>query len=394
MLKVLTILSTVLSLVAVYTGVIALFTFKKRKPYPKAAPKTRFLVLIPARNEERVIAHLIDALRKQNYPRELFDIVVAANNCTDRTAEIARAAGVSVFECEGRITCKGDVLHQAIERFLPEKYDAFAFFDADNLPDPEFLAAMNDALCAGERVCKCRLKAGNAFDSWVAGNYGIYHAMMEWVFSRPHAAAGFSSNLVGTGYVVHREVFEKLGGWNTKSMCEDSEFGAICASIGVRVAWVYEALSYDEQVTGFWTSMRQRLRWCSGMVEAAHYRLPALLKRDVPKRGVALDFAMTFILAHTQPIAAVLMVLALPWYPGWMFLTMACSAGLSAIGIMLFSMLMCKLGGYPIGKMKLAILLSPIFMASWAPLQILALVKPVKRWSPIAHTGQEIKEAA
>ena len=394
MLKVLTILSTVLSLVAVYTGVIALFTFKKRKPYPKAAPKTRFLVLIPARNEERVIAHLIDALRKQNYPRELFDIVVAANNCTDRTAEIARAAGVSVFECEGQITCKGDVLHQAIERFLPEKYDAFAFFDADNLPDPEFLAAMNDALCAGERVCKCRLKAGNAFDSWVAGNYGIYHAMMEWVFSRPHAAAGFSSNLVGTGYVVHREVFEKLGGWNTKSMCEDSEFGAICASIGVRVAWVYEALSYDEQVTGFWTSMRQRLRWCSGMVEAAHYRLPSLLKRDVPKRGVALDFAMTFILAHTQPIAAVLMVLALPWYPGWMFLTMACSAGLSAIGIMLFSTLMCKLGGYPIGKMKLAILLSPIFMASWAPLQILALVKPVKRWSPIAHTGQEIKEAA
>ena len=394
MLKVLTILSTVLSLVAVYTGVIALFTFKKRKPYPKAAPKTRFLVLIPARNEERVIAHLIDALRKQNYPRELFDIVVTANNCTDRTAEIARAAGVSVFECEGRITCKGDVLHQAIERFLPEKYDAFAFFDADNLPDPEFLAAMNDALCAGERVCKCRLKAGNAFDSWVAGNYGIYHAMMEWVFSRPHAAAGFSSNLVGTGYVVHRKVFEKLGGWNTKSMCEDSEFGAICASIGVRVAWVYETLSYDEQVTGFWTSMRQRLRWCSGMIEAAHYRLPSLLKRDVPKRGVALDFAMTFILAHTQPIAAVLMVLALPWYPGWMFLTMVCSTGLSAIGIMLFSMLMCKLGGYPIGKMKLAILLSPIFMASWAPLQILALVKPVKRWSPIAHTGQEIKEAA
>lgn len=394
MLKVLTILSTVLSLVAVYAGVIALFTFKKRKPYPKAAPKTRFLVLIPARNEESVIAHLIDALRKQNYPRELFDIVVAANSCTDRTAEIARAAGVSVFECEGRITCKGDVLHQAIERFLPEKYDAFAFFDADNLPDPEFLAAMNDALCAGERVCKCRLKAGNAFDSWVAGNYGIYHAMMEWVFSRPHAAAGFSSNLVGTGYVVHREVFEKLGGWNTKSMCEDSEFGAICASIGVRVAWVYEALSYDEQVTGFWTSMRQRLRWCSGMIEAAHYRLPSLLKRDVPKRGVALDFAMTFILAHTQPIATVLMILALPWYPGWMFLTMACSAGLSAIGIMLFSMLMCKLGGYPIGKMKLAILLSPIFMASWAPLQILALVKPVKRWSPIAHTGQEIKEAA
>lgn len=394
MLKVLTILSTALSLVAVYTGVIALFTFKKRVPYAKTAPKTRFLVIIPARNEESVIANLIAALRRQDYPKEKFDIVVAANNCTDHTAEASRAAGVSVFECTGAITCKGDVLHQVIERYLPEKYDAFAFFDADNLPDPGFLSAMNDALCAGERVCKCRLKAGNAFDSWVSGNYGIYHAMMEWVFSRPHAAAGFSSNLVGTGYVVHREVFERLGGWNTKSMCEDSEFGAICASIGVRVAWVYEALSYDEQVTGFWTSMRQRLRWCSGMVEAAHYRLPALLKSDVPKRGVALDFAMTFILAHTQPLATVLMILALPWYPKWMFLTMGASACLSAIGIMLLSVLMCKLGGYPIKKMVPAILLSPIFMVSWAPLQILALVTPVKRWSPIAHTGQDDVEKA
>ena len=55
-------------------------------------------MLIPARNEERVIAHLIDALRKQNYPRELFDIVVTANNCTDRTAEIARAAGKTIPE--------------------------------------------------------------------------------------------------------------------------------------------------------------------------------------------------------------------------------------------------------------------------------------------------------
>ena len=176
MLQVLTILATVLSLVAVYNGVIALFTFKKRVPYAKCEPKTRFLVVIPARNEAGVIGALIDALRKQDYPKDRFDIVVAANNCTDDTVAVSRALGVSVFECTGKITCKGDVLHQVIERFLPENYDAFAFFDADNVPDPAFLSAMNDALCAGERVCKGRLKAGNAFDSWVSGNYEIGRA--------------------------------------------------------------------------------------------------------------------------------------------------------------------------------------------------------------------------
>lgn len=391
MLQVLTILATVLSLAAVYNGVIALNTFRKRIPYARVEPKTRFLVVIPARNEEGVIANLIDALRKQDYPKEKFDIVVAANNCTDRTVEISRTLGVSVFECTGKITCKGDVLHQVIQKFLPENYDAFAFFDADNLPDPAFLSAMNDALCAGERVCKGRLKTGNPFDSWVSGNYGLYHAMMEWLFSRPHAAAGFSSNLVGTGYVVHRDVFERLGGWNTRSMCEDSEFAAICAAIGVRVAWVYEALSYDEQVANFFTSMRQRLRWCSGMVEAAHYRLPALLKRDVPKRGIALDFASTFIMAHTQPAAMILMLISLFWYTKWMFIAAGCSLILQIIGVMLLNIVMCKLGGYPIKRMKLAILLSPLFMVSWIPLQILALFKPVKRWSPIEHKGQKDK---
>ena len=100
------------------------------------------------------------------------------------------------------MACKGDVLHQVFESLLPMDYDAFAIFDADNLPDPAFMQVMNDALAAGERVCKGRLKAGNAFESWVSGGYGLYHALMEWTYSRPHSAAGFSSNLVGTAFVA------------------------------------------------------------------------------------------------------------------------------------------------------------------------------------------------
>ena len=82
-------LMAVLNIAAIYTGVIALFTFKKRRPYPDAAPETRFAVVIPARNEERVIGKLIDRLNAQHYPRDRFDIYVAINNCTDRTGEIA-----------------------------------------------------------------------------------------------------------------------------------------------------------------------------------------------------------------------------------------------------------------------------------------------------------------
>ena len=87
----------------------------------------------------------------------------------------------------------------------------------------------------------------------------------------------------------------------------------------------------------------------------------------------------------------ILMLISLFWYTKWMFIAAGCSLILQIIGVMLLNIVMCKLGGYPIKRMKLAILLSPLFMVSWIPLQILALFKPVKRWSPIEHKGQKDK---
>lgn len=382
-------LMTALNLFSVYIGVMALFTFKRRRPYPKAAPDTRFAVIIPARNEAKVIGNLIRALRAQNYPPEKVDIYVAANNCTDDTAAVSEAAGAQVLPCTGPIRCKGDVLHQAVEALLPMDYDAFAVFDADNLPDAQFMQVMNDALAAGERVCKGRLKAGNALESWVSGGYGLYHALMEWTYSRPHSAAGFSSNLVGTAFVVHREVLEEMGGWNTVTLCEDTEFAAESTRLGYRVAWVHDAMSYDEQVTRFGTSMRQRQRWCRGMVQCARRLTGAMFSESCPKKGMARDFGMLFITSHTAPLAMVLMLLALPLMDPAMRLLTVLSTALAIPGLMLAAILLCLLGGYPIKKMGWTIAMFPIFMASWVPLQLMALFVPVKQWSPIQHNGQD-----
>lgn len=386
-------LMAVLNIAAIYTGVIALFTFKKRRPYPDAAPETRFAVVIPARNEERVIGKLIDRLNAQHYPRDRFDIYVAINNCTDRTGEIAAAKGAKLLHCDNT-HCKGDVLHQALARLMPMGYDAYAFFDADNQPDAEFLQKMNDALAAGERVCKGRLKASNPYDSWVSGGYGLYHALMEWIYSRPHAAAGMSSNLVGTGFVVHRDVMDELGGWNTETICEDSEFAAICARIGVRIAWVYEALSYDEQVTDFKLSLIQRVRWCRGMVMTARRYTKDLLRRDCPNRKVALDFAMVLILSHTAPLSMLLSILSLPFQNRLMLLMTLGSLALSIVGMIFLAILLCILGGYSVRRMLPTILLYPLYTASWFPLQLAALFLPIRSWKPIPHQGGEVEDLA
>ena len=253
---------------------------------------------------------------------------------------------------------------------------------------------VNDALAAGERVCKGRLKASNPYDSWVSGGYGLYHALMEWVYSRPHAAAGMSSNLVGTGFVVHRDVMDELGGWNTETICEDSEFAAICARIGVRIAWVYEALSYDEQVTDFKLSLIQRVRWCRGMVMTARRYTKDLLRRDCPNRKVALDFAMVLILSHTAPLSMLLSILSLPFQNRLMLLMTLGSLALSIVGMIFLAILLCILGGYSVRRMLPTILLYPLYTASWFPLQLAALFLPIRSWKPIPHQGGEVEDLA
>ena len=385
---IITLLMAICNIPSVYTCVSVLFTFKKRRPYPSAAPKTRFAVVIPARNEEGVIANIIGALNRQDYPRELFDIHVILNNCADSTGEIARSLGAKTYTCTGKITRKGDALHEGIAHLRPMGYDAYAVFDADNIPDPAFLRRMNDAMRAGERVCKGRLKGGNPTDSWVAGGYAIYHSLLEWCYSRPHSAMGFSSNLVGTGFAVHSEVIEKLGGWNTVTICEDTELLAQAAILGYRVAWVYEALSYDEQVADLGVSMRQRLRWTRGMVEVARRYTGRLLSKDCPKKGVARDLVALFAVSHTAPMSMPLMLIAFCLQPPMMKLLSLLSLPASYIGLALAAWFFAWLGGYDLKKIRKAILMFPIFMLTWMPLQFFGLFIPVKEWPPVKHYGQ------
>jgi len=110
-----------------------------------------FLVLIVARNEALVIGNLIDSLVKQNYPRELYDILVVPNNCSDNTALVSFEHGARILECSERIPIKRWKHSSFAIRNVPSDliFDAYINFDADNVVHPDFLLQMNHALCNG-----------------------------------------------------------------------------------------------------------------------------------------------------------------------------------------------------------------------------------------------------
>ena len=375
-----------------YFLIIALFAWKHPAPCAKSRPRTRFACLIAARNEEAVIGALVESLRTQSYPAALYDIYVIPNNCTDDTEGAARAAGAKIFRCFEPVRCKGDALHEAVAWLLPQGYDAFCVFDADNLVHPDFLSHMNDAFCAGARGAKGRMRVKNPGDSWVAGCYGLYFSLFDVFFNRPRAALGLSAKLVGTGFAVRREVLSKMGGWNTDTIAEDAEFAAQCACGGERVWWVSEALTYDEAPDSLRVSFTQRLRWCSGIQCVARRKLGELARAlgrvDEPR---VIDM-MFFLCAPFVQVLSLLPGLLLSLdaaicgtLGGWLVF-LALSLLLVGAGMIGFAAAAALAFGYRGRDMVKSVLLFPLFMATWLPLQAAALARPVRAWRPIRHS--------
>ena len=362
------ILTLLLKAASLWFLAVALFALRKPKRYAVCAPRTRFACLVAARNEEAVIGALVESLKKQDYPDALYDIFVIPNNCTDDTEAAALCAGAKIFRCFEPVRCKGDALHEAVAWLLPQRYDAFCVFDADNVADEQFLARMND------------------------GCYGLYFTLFDTFFSRARMSCGLSSKLVGTGFAVHRAVLERFGGWNTSTIAEDAEFAAQCAANGVRVCFVPGALTYDEAPNDFAVSLRQRRRWCSGIMDVAvrmDAPLVSALRGSAPLR--ALDALLIvnapFLQALTLlPLTLTILSSLVQGTAGTLALTGAVSLTLSTLGLMALAALLAYLGGYRDRRIVRTVAGFPFFMAAWLPLQLVSLVSRTRSWQPIAHT--------
>ncbi len=387
------ILEVLLKIITGYTALMGICFLLPRKKKNEVAPKTKFAVLIAARNEETVIGTLVESLLRQDYPKELYDIFVIPNNCTDATEEAALRAGAQILYCTEPVRTKGEVLHQIFAQLMG-KYDAYCVFDADNVVDAAFLARMNDVVAAGGQVAKSRQCALNPYDNWVTGCYDLYFQNINLLHSRARAAFPLSAKLVGTGFMVTDSLMQRLGGWNTVTLTEDLEFAAQCAEIGVMVHYVPEALTYDEQPLSFRVSLRQRLRWSAGVESVANRYAGRLLRRR--PSWLRWDLAAHMSMIYVQ-LLALLPVLYSFW--GLRPLQLVQTLGLSLLsfwlGLMAMGLFLALTAKRNVWKMRNAILLYPLFIGSWYPLHIWALVRKPKSWKPIAHgTGRRRKKEA
>lgn len=377
------ILAIIVEVLTGYTALLSIFCLLPRKKYPVVQPRTRFALLIAARNEENVIASLIESLQKQDYPRELYDILVIPNNCTDATEQTALDAGAKILHCCAPVSTKGEVLHQILGRLMGS-YDAYCVFDADNIIDSQFLARMNDAIVAGARVAKSRQCALNPYDNWVSGAYDLYFQSINLLHSRARVPFRLSAKIVGTGFMLTDDLLQQLGGWNTVTLTEDIEFAVQCAMLGERVHYVEDAINYDEEPLSFRVSMYQRRRWSAGVQSVAcRYTGKLLAKRPSWLRW---DLAAHINMIFVQLLAFAPIVYGIFTTPLLhTLINLTYSLGGFVLGGILMGLVLSLTAGRDLKKQWPAVLLYPIFLASWYPLHIWGLFSKPRNWKHIPH---------
>ena len=367
----------------------------KDKPLPEGK-RHSFAVLIAARNEEAVIAELIDSLKRQSYPSELIDIYVVADNCTDRTAEIARRHGATVFERFNKTQVgKGYALNFLLKHIeLP--YDAYIVFDADNVVDPNFVREINKTFSAGYDIVTSYRNSKNYGDNWISAGYALWFLREAQYLNRPRALLGSSCGVSGTGFMFSSRILDKCGGWNFFLLTEDIEFTAHNIVNGEKVGYCPTAEFYDEQPTGWTQSVRQRVRWVQGYLQVLGRYGGGLLKGSVCGSFSCFDMLMsiapaailTWITVLANLAAAVLRIVS-----GTEVSTVLLSLGQSLLNLCLTVFILglittiteWKKIRCSTGKKILSVVTFPLFMLTYLPVTFAAMVtKP--GWEPITHT--------
>ena len=379
----------------VYNIGISVCSLIKFKEKPLLVNKEhKFMALIPAHNEEKVVANLIESLKKQNYPKDKLDIYVIADNCTDNTAEVARKAGAIVYErTDPDHKTKGYAMQWFFNKKIEEKaeYDAVCVFDADNIVDSEFIINMNKKLCQGEEVVQGYRDIKNPADTWVTAGYALFYWTMHRFYHLARYNIGLSPLLNGTGFMVKYDLIKEEG-WNTKTLTEDIEFSLINIANGRALGWATDAKVYDEQPLGFKQSWTQRTRWSVGHIQCFKYYVKDLAKSVVRNKKVMNVDGLLYLMG--MPILIVTLALL------GVNLAIYLGDGMTITGLIwnyakyivatfllppLTGILTLILDKRPVKPMIKGILCYPIFMGSWILINIKALIKPNTTWEKIEH---------
>ena len=231
-----------------------------------------FSVVIPAKNEEHVLPRLLDALLKQNYPADRFEVIVVEDGSTDGTETICeqyrKATGgrVKVIHSE-KSNGKASALNRALGA---ARGDILAFFDADSIPEPDVLLnAARRFQDESVQALQGRILTANSEVNMLTKFISYEDAVWCDGYLMGKDALGLFVHLRGSCEFIRRRTLESLGGWNENHLSEDMELSARLVREGHRIKYAPDVRAWQESPEGLRQMFHQRIRWFRGSMQVA-----------------------------------------------------------------------------------------------------------------------------
>ena len=374
----------------------------KIKPDNKEHPYHKYAVIVAARNERTVIGQLIDSVNNQNYPKELLDVIVIADNCTDDTASIAREKGAYVFERFNKEKVgKGYALEYLFEKINEElsdkNYEAFIVLDADNLLSVDYVYEMNKVYDSGYKVVTSYRNSKNYENNWISAGYSLWFMREARYLNKPRYILNTSCAISGTGFLVDKKVIDGYGGWKFHLLIEDIQFTCQYALDGGKIGYAEKAEFFDEQPVVFAQSWTQRLRWSRGMYQVLGRYGGKLIKKmfgNFSCFDMMMNITPALIISIATMMLDIIMIILsfflptafTPWDYTLTFLKAIAFYWLIlfVVGAITAITEWKKIHVRPLRKIW-SMFTFPFFMLTYVPISFAAIFKKNVGWKPIKH---------
>lgn len=242
---------------------------------PRGSAAQRLFAVIPAHNEERLIAQCVRSIL-DNSPAAV-EVVVVAHNCTDATAAIAEAAGATVLVLNGE-GGKGAALNHAFGYARDAGADAALIIDADSIVAPNLTTAVMARLAGGARALQCRYQVANVNATTRTRLMALAFLGMNILRPRGRDRLGLSCGIFGNGFALSMSTLARVP-YAANSVVEDLEYHLHLIRAGIRVEFVDEATVFGEMPETKQGATTQRARWEGGrMLMRRQWRGPLLVQ--------------------------------------------------------------------------------------------------------------------
>jgi cellulose synthase/poly-beta-1,6-N-acetylglucosamine synthase-like glycosyltransferase len=243
-------------------------TQRTRYSHKKKLPT--FSILVPAKNEEKVVGRLLEALLNLNYPSQKIEIIVVEDGSIDKTAEICKRYSKQYperikFLRQLRSNGKPSALNYALKQATG---DIVAVFDADNVPEPDILLKVStyfrDLTIAAVQGRTCSINA----DENMLAKFISYEEVVRYeTYLRGKDILNLFIPFTGSCYFIRRSILQKVGGWDENTLSEDMEMAAKLTGKGYEIRYASDVRSWQENPTSLLQLFRQRTRWFRGCME-------------------------------------------------------------------------------------------------------------------------------